>query len=77
MTIINPGALIGAVVTGADGDKLGKIEDVYYDHDTDRPEWAAVKSGLFPSHVSLIPLANARQDSNGVQLRAVTRRALK
>ena len=60
MTIANmsdPSSMTGAPVTGGDGEKLGKVDAIYYDNDTDRPEWAAVKSGLFGSHVSLVPLS--------------------
>jgi uncharacterized protein (TIGR02271 family) len=59
MTIANisdPSTLHGATVHGSDGAKLGKVDAIYFDNDTNRPEWAAVKSGLFGSHVSLVPL---------------------
>ena len=57
--ISDPRELTGAAVTGRDGDKLGKVDDVYLDNATERPEWAAVKTGLFGTHVSLVPLATA------------------
>ena len=60
MTIANmsdPNTMTGAPVTGGNGEKLGKVDAIYFDNDTDKPEWAAVKSGLFGSHVSLVPLA--------------------
>ena len=53
----DPNTMTGAPVTGADGEKLGKVEALYFDDETDKPEWVAVKSGLFGSHVSLVPLA--------------------
>jgi uncharacterized protein (TIGR02271 family) len=59
MTIANmsdPNTMTGAPVTGGDGEKLGKVEAIYYDNETNKPAWAAVKSGLFGSHVSLVPL---------------------
>ena len=62
MTIANmndPNTITGAPVRGSDGEKLGKVDAIYFDDDTDQPEWAAVKSGLFGSHVSLVPLAQA------------------
>jgi PRC-barrel domain len=58
MTIANmsdPNTMTGATVHGGDGEKLGKVDAIYFD--TDKPEWAAVKSGLFSSHVILVPLA--------------------
>jgi uncharacterized protein (TIGR02271 family) len=60
MTIANmsdPNTMTGAAVHGSDGEKLGKVEAIYFDNETDKPEWVAVKSGLFGSHVSLVPLA--------------------
>jgi uncharacterized protein (TIGR02271 family) len=60
MTIANmsdPNTMTGATVHGGDGEKLGKVDAIYFDNDTDKPEWAAVKSGLFGSHVTLVPLA--------------------
>ncbi|RZT84944.1 uncharacterized protein (TIGR02271 family) [Pseudonocardia sediminis] len=65
MTIANiedPGALTGAQVRSNGGDKLGKVDSVYYDNDTDKPEWVAVKSGLFGTHVSLVPLQQGDWD---------------
>lgn len=60
--LTDPTELTGAPVVGPDGAKLGKVDAVYLDNDTSRPEWAAVKSGLFGSHVSLVPLAEADYD---------------
>ena len=62
MTISNMSDLstmTGAPVQGNDGEKLGKIDAIYFDDTTDAPEWVAVKSGLFGSHVTLVPLAQA------------------
>jgi uncharacterized protein (TIGR02271 family) len=60
----NPSTMNGAPVRGSDGEKLGKIDAIYFDNDTDAPEWAAVKSGLFGGHVSLVPLAQASWDGD-------------
>ncbi|GAA0309630.1 DUF2382 domain-containing protein [Kineococcus aurantiacus] len=54
-----PEHLYGTTVTGNDGDKIGKVEDVYLDNDSGQPEWVSVKTGLFGSNLSLIPLAEA------------------
>jgi uncharacterized protein YrrD len=52
VNIADPAALHGSAVTDRGGKKLGKVYSVYYDNETDRPEWVAVKSGLFGTHVS-------------------------
>ena len=69
MTISNlndPSTITGAPVRGSDGEKLGKVDAIYYDDATDAPEWAAVKSGLFGGHVSLVPLAQASWDGDAL-----------
>jgi len=58
----DPAQLNGASVEGSDGSKIGKVSDVYLDEQTSRPEWAAVKTGMFGGHVSLVPLATAEFD---------------
>jgi uncharacterized protein (TIGR02271 family) len=65
MSITNmsdPNTITGAPVYGSDGEKLGKVHSIYYDNDTNKPEWAAVKSGLFGGHVSLVPLNQGSWD---------------
>jgi len=59
VNVSNPEDLRGATVTTTGGDKLGKVDEVYLDNDTGKPEWAAVKTGLFGSNISLVPLAAA------------------
>jgi hypothetical protein len=40
-------------------EKLGKLEEVFYDTETDMPAFAAVKSGVFGKHLTLVTLAGA------------------
>ena len=56
----------GHEARGTDGDKLGKIEEIYLDRKTDEPEWIAVKTGLFGGHQSFVPLSEARLDGDAV-----------
>jgi hypothetical protein len=56
--------LTGAPVQGRDGEKLGKVDAVYFDDDTDAPAWAAVTTGLFGGFVALVPLAQAGWDGD-------------
>ena len=46
-------------VVGSDGEKLGRIKEIYEDNQTGRPEWALVSSGLFGMRSHFIPLAGA------------------
>jgi hypothetical protein len=41
------------------GEKLGKLEQIYFDGETDEPTFAAVKSGTFSKSLTLVPLARA------------------
>src|SRR3954462_3730066 len=41
------------------GEKLGKLEQIYFDGDTDEPTFVAVKSGTISKSLTLVPLARA------------------
>jgi hypothetical protein len=49
----------GEDVLDRDGEKLGKLEEDYYDTETDVPSFAAVKSGLVGKRITLVPLGSA------------------
>jgi uncharacterized protein (TIGR02271 family) len=49
----------GRTLTDRNGDKIGTIDSLYVDNQTDKPEWALVNSGLFSSKASFVPLAGA------------------
>ena len=61
-------SLTGAAVLGNQDDKLGKISDVYFDNETNKPEWASVKTGMFGGNVSLIPLSQANFDGQDLRV---------
>jgi uncharacterized protein (TIGR02271 family) len=48
--------VIGSTAYDRDGDKLGKVGQVYYDDDTDQPRWITVNTGLFGTHESFVPV---------------------
>jgi len=50
---------VGQDLVGNDGDKIGKIEDVYFDEQTRQPEWFAVKTGFFGTRLGFVPIAGA------------------
>ena len=44
----NPGeAWYDRTIVDDEGTKIGTIADVYFDNDSQRPEWALVHTGLF------------------------------
>ena len=51
--------LEGATVYDSDGDKVGKVEQIYLDDETGTPSWVTVNTGLFGSSESFVPLQQA------------------
>lgn len=58
----------GRKVVDSDGDKVGKVEEVYQDTESGQPEWALVDTGLFGGKSNFVPLAGARPSGEEVQL---------
>ena len=56
----------GQDLFGADGEKLGTIEEIYLDAETEQPEWALVNSGLFGTKRSFVPLRNASREGDQI-----------
>jgi hypothetical protein len=51
----------GLKMVDADSDKVGTIKDIYLDRQTGEPEWATVKTGLFGTRVSFVPIRDAEK----------------
>ena len=62
MTQFDPSTLSGATVRSASGDKIGTVAQVYVDDRTSQPEWVTVRTGLFGTKESFVPLAASRFD---------------
>jgi uncharacterized protein (TIGR02271 family) len=58
----------GQKAVDANGDKVGTIEDIYLDRASGEPEWAAVKTGLFGTKVSFVPIQDARTAEGDIRL---------
>jgi uncharacterized protein (TIGR02271 family) len=52
----------------SDGGKIGSIDEIYMDTETGKPEWLAVKTGMFGSKVSFVPIAEASESDGDVRL---------
>jgi len=50
----------GRTLIDRDGDKIGKIDDVYTDRQASQPEWALVNTGLFGTKKTFVPLRAAQ-----------------
>ena len=46
----------GRMLTDRDGEKIGKLQDVYVDVETDEPQFATVKEGFIGRHLTFVPL---------------------
>ncbi|MDP8978054.1 MAG: PRC and DUF2382 domain-containing protein [Actinomycetota bacterium] len=52
-------ALRGGSANDRAGQRIGTVQEIYLDRETDRPEWALVNTGLFGGGSSFVPLAGA------------------
>ena len=68
--------LIGCTAIDVDGDKLGKVGQVYLNDETGQAEWVTVGTGLFGSQESFAPLYNS-SFSDGQLLLAVPKQLVK
>jgi uncharacterized protein (TIGR02271 family) len=57
-------------VFGSDGEKIGRIKEIYEDEETGKPEWALVSSGLLGMRSHFVPLAGAEPNGEGVRVQA-------
>ena len=58
----------GQDLLDADGDKIGSIEEIYLDAETNEPEWAVVTTGLFGTKRSFVPIGDASPSGDGVRV---------
>jgi uncharacterized protein (TIGR02271 family) len=58
----------GQTMVGSGGDKIGKIEEIYLDQETEQPEWALVHTGMFGSQATFVPIANASTRDDKVRV---------
>ena len=58
----------GRTMLDRDGDKIGKIDDIYEDRQTGEPEWALVNTGLFGTKKTFVPLRGATAAGEDVRV---------
>jgi uncharacterized protein (TIGR02271 family) len=58
----------GGDVIGTDGDKVGGIGQVFLDDTSGEPAWVTVKTGLFGTSESFVPLADATVSGNDIRV---------
>lgn len=58
----------GCEVVDPDGDKIGRLKEVYFDTETQRPEWALIDTGLFGRRSTFVPLTGASREGDYVRV---------
>jgi hypothetical protein len=59
----------GRDLNDANGERIGRLEDVYFDIDTDEPQFGTVKQGgLFGRHLTFVPLIGAAVGPDNLQV---------
>jgi uncharacterized protein YrrD len=58
----------GKDVIDSYGEKIGKLQDVYVDVETDEPMFGTVKEGLIRRHLTFVPLAGATYAPGSLQV---------
>jgi uncharacterized protein (TIGR02271 family) len=58
----------GGNVVDADGEKIGKVGQVFLDDQTGQPEWVTVTTGMFGGAENFVPLANATESGGDVRV---------
>jgi hypothetical protein len=46
----------GKMLVDCQGEKIGKLQDVYVDVETDEPQFATVKEGFIGRHLTFVPV---------------------
>jgi sporulation protein YlmC with PRC-barrel domain len=62
----------GKMLIDVNGDKIGKLQDVYVDFETDVPQFGTVKEGLIGRHLTFVPLGGIQIGPDDLQV-AVTK----
>jgi uncharacterized protein (TIGR02271 family) len=55
-------------IVDRDGDKIGKVADIYFDKETSKPEWALVHTGLFGARHTVVPLTSVSRSGDDLMV---------
>jgi sporulation protein YlmC with PRC-barrel domain len=58
----------GKMILDRDGQKIGRLQDVYVDVETDEPKFATVKEGFIDRHLTFVPLAGVQVGPDDLQV---------
>lgn len=68
MSTFDVNAILSSTAYGSDGDKIGKVEQVFLDDNSGEPTFLTVNTGLFGAKENFVPVKGARQDGDRVVL---------
>jgi hypothetical protein len=66
----------GRDLTDRNGERIGKLEDVYFDVESDEPQFGTVKEGWIGRHLTFVPLVGVTIGPDSLQL-AVSKEQVK
>jgi uncharacterized protein (TIGR02271 family) len=66
----------GRTVLDSRGEKIGKVDELYYDQEGGQPEWALVNTGLFGTKKTFVPIKGASPKGEDVRV-GVTKEQVK
>jgi hypothetical protein len=59
---------LGKMLVDRNGEKIGKLQDVYVDVETDEPEFGTVKEGFIGRHLTFVPLRGVHLSPDALQV---------
>ena len=66
----------GKMLVDRDGERIGKLQDVYVDVENDEPQFATVKEGFIGRHLTFVPLGGITVGPDDLQV-AVSKEQIK
>ncbi len=66
----------GRDVVDSDGERIGRLVDVYFDIETDEPQFGTIKEGWINRHLTFVPVTGITIGPDNLQV-AVTRAKVK
>ena len=58
----------GRELIDCDGERIGKLEEVYFDVETDEPQFGTVKEGFVARHLTFVPLTGITIGPDNLQV---------
>ena len=58
----------GKLLVDLNGEKIGKLQDVYVDVENDEPQFGTVKEGFFNRHLTFVPLGGLQIGPDDLQV---------